>query len=209
MTKRQKRFLLCCAVLLVTSMAIKYVGEGVASASLGPQPPRDPATAVGVHLVDVSTLPEDQSGQLKRSAIAESRAIAAAQAYAGERFANRAPTIEAKLYLFTDSQYGSVDEKSQQVHPTYENKLAWVIAYKGISFLGSAGPRGYDKEKRPYTEFNVVIDATTGEVLEAYRLVSADPIFNRSRRTPTLHWRCPKGTSAVHVYIDYDRHTCP
>ncbi len=167
MTRMQKGFLFVCFTLLAVSIAVKLVGDGVAHANIAPQSPHDAATAVGVHLIDLGTLPAAQASLLRSSAVAQSRALEAAQAQVGSRFSDQHPVVESKLYLFTDSEYGPTDANGK-IQPLYMNRLVWVVSYEGINFYGSSGPRGQTIDKRPFTEFNVVIDATTGEVLEAY-----------------------------------------
>ena len=122
MSKPQKIFLFACFALLVVSIALKSVGEGMAHADVGLQPRRDATTAVGVHLTDLSTLPAAQASLLRSSAIAQSRALEAAQAQVGNRFGDQHPAVESKLYLFTDSEYGPTDANGK-IQPLYTNRL--------------------------------------------------------------------------------------
>ena len=162
MTKIQKLFLIGCVSVLGLSLAVKYLKVGNALAN---PVPVEHATfdAIGIHLTDINVLPVSQADTLRRSAIDQARAIQVADPYAGPGI-KQAGSVGGGLYLFTNSQYGPVD-KSGQVIPNFQNRLVWLITYRGI--FPALGGRGMTLAP-PNTEYNVVIDAVTGEFLQAF-----------------------------------------
>jgi hypothetical protein len=166
MTKRERVFLFCCAVLLMVSIAMRYARFSVAFAnpvSIPVTPVGSPDLAdIGIQLTDISTLSADQHAALKNTAIAQASAVARANGFS-QIPPDQASRVEAKLYLFSDSHYGPIDDKGQ-VTPLYQNKLVWVVTYTGAVY--SSGPVGAKRQIN--TEYNVVIDAVTGEYLEGF-----------------------------------------
>ena len=150
------------------SVIAKYAQESIALANPATPPAllKSPSLAeIGIQLVDISTLPASQFLKLKSSAIEQSRAIEVANSYSAV-LPDQTSSVDAKLYLFTDSHHGPVDQNGQ-VRPLYQNRLVWIITYKGVVSLLSGGPPDGPHEPTN-TESNVVVDAVTGEYLEGF-----------------------------------------
>jgi hypothetical protein len=168
MRKIDKLFLFGCTALLMISLIVKYAQENTALANPVTPPAllKSPSLAeMGIQLVDISLLPASQFLELKSSAIEQSRAIGVANSYSAVR-PEQVSSVIAKLYLFTDSHHGPVDY-SGQVRPLYQNRLVWIVTYKGEVSLLSGGPPDGPHDSTN-AESNVVVDAVTGEYLEGF-----------------------------------------
>jgi hypothetical protein len=82
------------------------------------------------------------------------------------------PRVVAKYILFTDDSRGKEKPDSEDITLAFQNVPAWVI-----TFCGQAIPpfSGKHEAKRsditpipPSTEWNVVINAETGEYMEEF-----------------------------------------
>ena len=90
-----------------------------------------------------------------------------------ENFVSEATSVATAFGLFTDTNYGPVDGEEGPVTPSFVKVPAWIVTFNGLKMEGAGGvpvdPKSpLPRESRPNTELNVVIDATTGEVIEAF-----------------------------------------
>ncbi len=93
-----------------------------------------------------------------KALISEARAISLASDASGD-LADPSKPFSVQLCRFTDERYGPDGGP-----PLIEDRLVWLVR-----FTGTAQPvYGPKTPKRVATELNVVIDASTGQYLEAF-----------------------------------------
>lgn len=171
MTTKGKIFLFGSAAMLLLSIMLKLtMGNVLANAGSVSATPAAPLVVpslkeIGIELIEISTLPTDQAETLRRSAILEELAVTTAAGYSAIP-PEQATTIVAKLYLFSDDQHGPIDAHGV-VKPLYQKRLVWLVTYTGLVYPRGR-LRGSTWENTPNTEFNVVIDAVTGEFLQGF-----------------------------------------
>ena len=106
--------------------------------------------AVGVYYQECTTPP----------GISKEQAIAAAKSWWPVQF-EQATQVEAKYVLYSVDEEMSTGKNSLR---PYQNVPAWVVTLRGLSMMGHGpGPGGLVN-----TELNVVVDAQTGECMEAF-----------------------------------------
>ena len=98
------------------------------------------------------------------SAIAPGLAVAAVREDFGFVVGAATPTVT--LVRFTDPNYGPV-QRDDTVSPSYVDKEAWAVVYRGIQTPVIGCPLGFGCPLTTLSDFVVFVDARTGECLWA------------------------------------------
>jgi hypothetical protein len=115
------------------------------------QPGNDGPASLGIHYGAPTTLPK----------VLQNQAIQAARAWIGSALASQATQITAQYVLFSNDEYYSTDAQGQK-HYFFQNVPAWVVSFEGLMLARHGRTVRYNHEE------NVVINAMTGEYMEAF-----------------------------------------
>lgn len=122
------------------------------------------ASASGATSAPSATLPRTAAGVSATKAtdaakVTEAEAIATSRTQIAAGYAANATKVVATKVRFSDDMVPAT-----VVAP---GTLAWVVSYDGITVRRHGGPRS-TQTGPTWTQMNVVVDASTGAVLEAY-----------------------------------------
>lgn len=101
--------------------------------------------------------------------------IAAKNAYVRSQLP--APAMNIEYVSFSDDVIGKATKGSREndaaKHLLYQNVPAWIVTFCGVQVMPVSGPAMADPKKSPplkpvASEWNVVIDAMTGEAFEQF-----------------------------------------
>ncbi len=102
--------------------------------------------------------------------VSQAAAIAAAERW-GEGLSDRATTVTAQFVLFSDEHNFTELPSGERIYHI-RDVPAWLITFEGLQLRawGDCFPNGCSDEEllRFNTELNVVIDARTGDFVEAF-----------------------------------------
>jgi len=104
-------------------------------------------------------------------AISEAKAIDLASQYA-DVYANTAKSIVAEYHLMTNDQFYLFSESAKEKNPKLKkdgilcDTPVYIVSFKGINRVGHNSFGG--KEPTVFQEFNLVVDANSGEILYGF-----------------------------------------
>lgn len=160
--------------LSLSALAIALIGSipVIAIALIHPRPVEANAH---VPIVLASSSAEDPAGlqrmgvrfdtPITAAIVSRDQAIQAAMAWLGPYLTAQASQVSAQFVSFSDDQYADVDAAGQS-HPKFQQIPAWVIVFEGMNIPPRGGRRAANLP--PHTEMHVVINAETGEYMEAF-----------------------------------------
>lgn len=140
------------ALLVVLAAALSSVLA--APSGDDPSPAQDPAEAEAPDSIRIA--PADGS-----PSVAEAEALAAARDFAPYDAADNATSVTTQYVLFSKDDYYDVRPDGKRDYK-YQDRPVWLVTYAGI-YVPSHGGNPSHK-----TEFNVVVDAETGQALFGY-----------------------------------------